>query len=117
VNLQLKQNGMLWCATRVAFCVLVFFFALHAKTAVYGGGTSGRLTPATTCKLWPNEQKMERQTFDAGAGAVFCMVVLCLVEPYIRREPYVHSAFLAPPPSHHSRLHFHRFLRPPPVQA
>jgi hypothetical protein len=117
LNLQLKQNRTLWRAMRVGFCVLVFFFALHAKTAAYGGGTPGRLTPSTTAKLWPSEQKMETQSSDAGAGLLFCMVVLCLIEPYVRREAFVQSAFFAPPPIHHSRLHLHRFLRPPPIQA
>jgi hypothetical protein len=117
VNLQLKQNGTLWRALSVGFCVLVFFFALHAKTAVYGGGTPGRLTPSTTAKLWSGEQKMEVQTFDAGAGVLFCMAVLCLLEPLVRREVSVHSAFLAPPPRHQCLRYLHRFLRPPPVQA
>lgn len=117
VNFQLKQNGTLWRALRVGFCVLVFFFALHAKTAVYGGGAPARLAPSTTAKLWPSEQKMEVQTFDAGAGALFCMAALCLVEPLVRREVFVHSAFVTPPPDVRSRRHLHRFLRPPPVQA
>jgi len=111
------QNQKLWRSLAVAFCALVFFFALHAKTAVYNGGTSGNLTPSTACKLWTSGQKMEAQSFDAGGEVLFWMAVLCLFEPYLRREPRVHSAFLLPPPSNLLLRHLHRFLRPPPVLA
>ena len=41
----------------VALCVLVFMFALHAKTAVYNGGAPAKVTPSTASKLWLNGQK------------------------------------------------------------
>ena len=117
VNLRIMQNKGLWRALAIAFCALVFFFALHAKTAVYSGGASAKLTPSTACKLWPSGQKMEAQSFSAGGGVLFWMSVLCLFGPFFRREPRVNSAFLAPPPYYLPLRYLHRFLRPPPVLA
>ncbi|MGA2905581.1 MAG: hypothetical protein ABSD98_17280, partial [Candidatus Korobacteraceae bacterium] len=72
LNLRIMQNKTLWRAMPVAFCALVFFFALHAKTAVYNAGPAGKLTPSTACKLWSSGQKMQAQSqsqsFDASAG-------------------------------------------------
>ncbi len=111
------QNKTLWRALSVAFCVLVFFFALHAKTAVYNGGAPAKLTPSTASKLWTSGQKMELRSFAVGSGVLLCMALFCLFELYFRREPRVCNAYLVPPPSNLRLRHLHRFLRPPPVSA
>jgi hypothetical protein len=117
VNLRIKQNQTLWRGLAIVFCALVFFFALHAKTAVYNGGKTAKLSPSTSCKLWSTGQKMETKSFAAGSGVLFWMALFCLLAPYSRPEPRAHRAFLAPSPSNLLLRHLHRFLRPPPVLA
>jgi hypothetical protein len=42
-------------------CVLVFLFAFHAKTGVYGGGLKVKPHTATSSKLWmKNPKTLER---------------------------------------------------------
>jgi hypothetical protein len=115
VNLGTNQNKARLRWLTIAFCALVFFFALHAKTAVYNGGKSAKLSPSTSCKLWSSGQKMETKSFATGSGVLFWMALFCLLAPYFRSEPRTHSAFIAPFPSNLLRHHLHRFLRPPPV--
>ena len=117
VNLRIVQNERLWRALLLTLCVLVFMFALHAKTAVYNGGAPAKATPSTASKLWLNGQKMEVPSVDSSGGMLFWMAVLCLVGLYLHRELRVRSAFLAPPPRNLPLRQMHRFLRPPPVQA
>jgi hypothetical protein len=117
VNLRIKQSKALWRAVAIAFCALVFFFALHAKTAVYNDGAPAKLTPSTSCKLWSSGQKMEAQSLRAGGPVLFWMAVLCFFTPFVRREPGLSSVFVAPPPSNLPLRYLHRFLRPPPVLA
>ena len=38
-------------------CVLVFLFAFHAKTGVYGGGFNVKPHTATSSKLWMKSQR------------------------------------------------------------
>lgn len=101
----------------VAFCALVFFFALHAKTAVYNGGSTGKVPPSAASKMWTSGQKMEAPSVDPTGGLLFWMAVICLFAPYFHREPRIHSAFGTPPASKLSLWYLHQFLRPPPVQA
>lgn len=117
VNLRLKQNKASWRTLAIVFCALVFFFALHAKTAVYNNGAPARLTPSTSSKLWSSGQKMETTSFASDGGVLLWMALFCLLQPYFRREPRAHSAFRAPSPSDLPLRHLHRFLRPPPVLA
>jgi hypothetical protein len=112
--LQIMRNKTLWHVLLVMLCALVFFFALHAKTAVYNGGASVKLTPSTASKLWLNGQKMEVQSVEASGSALFWMAALCLFGAYFRREPALRSVFLAPSPRHLSLQFTGRFLRPPP---
>ena len=116
VNLRIMRNKNLWRAFAVAFCALVFFFALHAKTAVYNGGAPPRLTPATACKLWTSGQKMQAQP-QVSTGVLLWITALFLFERYFERSLHVCHAFLSPPPSKLPLRHSHRFLRPPPVLA
>jgi hypothetical protein len=110
------QNEKLWRAVPIAFCALVFFFALHAKTAVYDGGSPGKVTPSTASKMWSSGRKMQTPSVDASGGLLFWMGVICLFAPSFHREPRVHSAFGTPPASDLSVWYLHQFLRPPPVQ-
>jgi hypothetical protein len=105
-------------ALLLALCVLVFLFALHAKTAVYNGSAPAKVTPSTASKLWVSGQKMEIQPVDsATGGALFFVALLCVFGLYLHRERRVQSAFLIPPPRDFSLRYIHRFLRPPPVLA
>ena len=117
VNLRIMQNKHLWRAFGVAFCALVFFFALHAKTAVYNNGAPAKLTPSTSCKLWTSSQKMETPSLGVSGGVLFWMAALLLLTLYLRRHVCVCSAFLVPPPGILPLRHLSRFLRPPPVLA
>jgi hypothetical protein len=102
----------------LVLCGLVFFFALHAKIAVYNGGAVPvKATPSTASKLWLNGQKLQVPSVDSSSSAIFWMTVLCLWGLYLQREGRVQSAFLTPPPSNLVLCHLHPFLRPPPVQA
>ena|SRR5580704_649382 len=98
-------------------CVLVFLFALRAKTAVYNGGAPAKVTPTTASKLWLSVQKMELQSADASGGVLFCVAVLCLFGLSLRREPRVQRILVTPAPNNISQHYLHRFLRPPPFQA
>ncbi|MGC2109273.1 MAG: hypothetical protein WA655_07125 [Candidatus Korobacteraceae bacterium] len=111
------QNKGLWRTVAFAFCVLVFFFALHAKTAVYNGGAPAKVTPSTSSKLWLSGNKVEVQSADLAGGAMmFWMTVVCLVQLYIDREPKAQNTFLNPPPRTFPLQQLHLFLRPPPAQ-
>jgi hypothetical protein len=111
------QNRKLCWALSIAFCALVFFFALHAKTAVYNGGTTASLTPSTASKLWRSGQSVEAQSVAAGYGVLLWMAVFCLFEPRLRREAPLCSVHLTPFHGNLPLRHLHRFLRPPPVLA
>ncbi len=117
MSLRKKPNQMLWQTLALSFCALVFFFALHAKTAMYNGGTSTRVTPSTASKLWLSGQKIEVPPVDSGTAMVFWLAVVCLFGLYLQREPRVQNVVLHPPANDLSRWHIHRFLRPPPSQS
>lgn len=111
------QNETVWRGLLLALCVLVFMFALHAKTGVYNDGAPAKVTPSTASKLWLNGEKMEVRSVDSSGGTLFWMAVLCLIGLCLRRELRVQSAFIPPAPRNLPLRDLHRFLRPPPVQA
>ncbi len=117
VNLRIMQNVRVRRTLLLTLCVLVFMFALHAKTAVYNGGASAKVTPSTASKLWLNGQKMEVRFVDSDSGVLFWMAVLCAIGLYLHRQLRVQSAFIPPAPRNFPLRYLHRFLRPPPVQA
>ena len=117
MNLQNTHYGGLWRKLLLALCALVFFFALHAKTALYDGAAPVKVTTSTATKLWLNGQKMQVQSVDSSACALFWMTVFCLWGLYLHREPFVQSAIPVPPSSTLTLLYLHRFLRPPPFQT
>jgi hypothetical protein len=112
----LTRNKPLWRATLLWLCALVFFFALHAKLAVYTGGAPAKVTPSTASKLWLSSQKMETQTPQSTGVVLFWIAFTCLFGLYLHREPKVRSAELTPPPNDLKLRHLRRFLRPPPSQ-
>jgi len=117
VNLRFRQNKAAWRTLAIVFCALVFFFALHAKTAVYNNGAPAKLTPSTSSKLWSSGQKLETISVATDGALLLWMALFCLVRPYRHSEPRAHSAFWVPFPSDLPLRHLHRFLRPPPVLA
>jgi hypothetical protein len=100
-----------------ALCGLVFFFALHAKIAMYDGGTAVKVTPSTAAKLWLKGEKPEVPSVDSSSSALVWMTVLCMWAVYLQRERRVQSAFLTPRSSKLALCYLLPFLRPPPIQA
>jgi intracellular septation protein A len=117
VNSRTTHNEGLSSKLLLALCALVFFFALHAKTAVYNGGAPAKVTTATASKLWLNAQKMQVRSVDSSSSALFWMAVFCLCGLYLHREPFVQRVVLVPPSSTLTLRYMRRFLRPPPVLA
>jgi hypothetical protein len=106
-----------WRVPLLALCGLVFFFAFHAKIAVYSVDTPVKVTPSTASKLWLNGPKLQIPPIDSSSSALFWTRILYLWDLHLQRESRVLGALLAPPPSGLALRHLHPFLRPPPVQA
>lgn len=107
---------MLRAAVPVLFCVLVFFFALHAKTALYGAAAQTKVTPSTSSKMWVSGQKMDAPVLPPSAVPLFCALV-SLLGLVLLNQPRLQFASKVPPPSNLRLWHLHRFLRPPPFQS
>jgi hypothetical protein len=100
----------------VLAATVVFLFALHAKTGVYGSGTSGKVTSSTSAKMWLNGQRAEVEpTAQAGALLIW-FAILFIHHLYLHRKFGVQTLFRAPAPVRLSLLHWRRCLRPPPVR-
>ncbi len=82
----------------LALCVLVFLFALHAKTAAYNGGAPAKVTPSTASKLWVSGQKMEAPPVEPGSSVLFCMIFLCLFALNLQRQSLTQTAWITPAP-------------------
>jgi len=108
---------MLRAVVPVMFCVLVFLFALHAKTAVYGTAAQSKLTPSTSSKLWVSGRKMEAPIVPSQIAPLFRPLFLGLLGLNLLRRPRPQSALIIPPPSNLRLWHLRRFLRPPPFQT
>jgi hypothetical protein len=114
---QTEHQERLWRALLLALCGLVFFFALHAKIAVYNGGAPVKATPSTASKLWVNGQKMQVRSDDSSPSALFVVTLLCLCGMFLQSVERVQSAVLTAPPNDRTLRYRRRFLRPPPVLA
>src|SRR5690242_16328713 len=101
----------------VTFCVLVFFFALHAKTAVYQGASPPKISPATASKMWLSGQKLQAPvaTIDR-TPSLFWFLVVMLFGFCLNRRPLTQSTVVSPSPRNFRLWYLRRFLRPPPVQ-
>lgn len=117
MNHQVARNKVLRAVVPVVLCALVFFFALHAKTAVYSGGAPAHATPSTASKLWVSGQKMEARSVGYDSAPLFWLVCLGVFGLYLRREPFAHSALICFSPGNLRLRYLHRFLRPPPAQS
>jgi hypothetical protein len=117
VSLQIQQSKLLRMALPVALCLLVFFFALHAKTAVYNGGSPVKISPATASKLWLSGQKLQAPPiqFDH-TPLLFWFLAVSLFGFCLNRRPLIQSVVVVPQPSNIRLWHLRRFLRPPPIQ-
>ena len=110
---------MLRAAVPVGFCILVFLFALHAKTAVYGGVAQTKVTPSTASKLWVGGQKMQPGIVSPASAPLFLVVFLSLflLGLQLVRQPRLQSSLILASPSNLRLRYLHRFLRPPPVRS
>lgn len=111
------HNERLWHTPVLALCGLLFFFALHAKIAVYNGGIPAKVTPSTASKLWINGQKMQVPSVDSSPNALFWIALFCLFGLYLNRVGRVQSVALTASRTDLTLRYRRRFLRPPPIQA
>jgi hypothetical protein len=95
-------------------CVLVFYFAFHAKTAVYQ--SPSHLEGSTSSKLWLNGGKLgsDVSVFDS---AVLWALTLILLLPSISSKQAFRSVRLVPVSVRNNKQYLSRFLRPPPVSS
>ena len=98
----------------VVLCLVVFLFVLHAKTAVYKGGTGPRVTPSTANKLWLNGEKLELEPSIQLVSVELWCAILFLHWFSIRRELSLPVPVRTSAPAHESLQDLHRSLRPPP---
>jgi hypothetical protein len=108
------RQKMHWRVLVILFCALVFFFALHAKTAVYNNAPPAKQTASTASKLWLSGQKMEVQSIDSTGGVVFWMALLYLFGLCLVQTPVLQRALVIPAVRNLPLWEVHRFLRPPP---
>jgi hypothetical protein len=92
-------------------CVLVFYFALHAKTAVYHNPS--HIDGSTSSKLWLNGGKLESDVAVIDALLVWALPWL-LVLPRVSGRRFFPVLRCAPVPVPSNKLYLARFLRPPP---
>ena len=104
------------CRTLVVIvvCALVFLFAYHAKTAVYGPSTA-KITPVTASKLWVSSQKMEPTPQQSTSMVLSWALVLCFFALHMPRKPLLRHAVETPAPALLPVIELHRFFRPPPA--
>jgi hypothetical protein len=57
---QFLEHARRWRWLPITACLLVFLFALHAKTAVYSHGLDGTPHTATSSKLWMKNHKIPK---------------------------------------------------------
>jgi hypothetical protein len=104
-----------WRGLEIALCLLVFLFAFHAKTSMYGGGSRPEITPSTSAKLWLNGQKLEVEPNLQPVTVLFWFAILFLHSPGVLREPVVQRRTSVPSARHLGLQDLHRSLRPPPL--
>jgi len=97
----------------LAACLVVFFFAFHAKVEAYDHGLGAKPTPATASKLWVDGQKAEVPSFTLTLIVLWFAVIL-LRKVDLRRAPRIVNPFRKPALVRVSVLDAHSFRRPPP---
>jgi len=106
---------LLHAAVAVAFSVLVFFFALHAKTAVYGRSSSANITTATASKMLGTTQKLDGRAVQSQTTPVFWLLFVSILSFSLHRRTWLSSAVTLRPANNIPLWQLQRFLRPPPV--
>ena len=117
LNPRTPRGELLRAALPAVFCLLVFFFALHAKTAMYGGASTPKVTPSTASKLWVTGEKMQTRVIPPDSATQFVLLVAALLTPMLRREPARQPSAVVPTSHHFCLQHLTRFLRPPPARS
>ena len=104
---------MLWIALAA---VVVFLFAFHAKTGVYGSGTEVKVTASTAAKMWVNAEKTDVEPQSPSGTLLIWFAILFINYLHLHRRFGVPTLFRAPAPARLSLLHWRHCLRPPPVR-
>ena len=106
-------NPVFWRILLLLACVLVFCFALHAKTAVYEHGSHPQAS--TSSKLWMTGFKTQLPAATPLAPLLwFAAFLTCLI--YRQRERRYHAVCETAAPELRRQQYLHRFLRPPPLR-
>ena len=117
IKLQGALKKLLARVLPVAFCVLVFAFALDAKTSLYGPILPANAPTSSFAKLWVSSQKIEAQAVAPVSSIIFIVAAVCLFRLVLHHVPRVQSTLVAPQSSDQRARHQRRFLRPPPALA
>ncbi len=104
---------MLLIALAVA---VVFWFALHAKTGVYGNNNSAKITSATSAKMWLNGQKATVEPSAQTGALLIWFAILFIHFLHLHRKFHIESSCPTPDPVRLRLLNWSRYLRPPPIR-
>ena len=114
---QIQRSRWIRASVPVLLCILVFLFALHAKTAVYGGTSAGKVSPSAASKLWVTSEKMEFRAELLHSVPLFWLFLISVFGLYLSSDCFFRSIVVVPSVSTGRRWRARRFLRPPPVQG
>lgn len=114
---RIQRSRLIRASVPVLFCILVFLFALHAKTAVYGGTSAGKISPSTASKLWVSSEKMEFRAELLHSVPLFWLFLISVFGLYLSRDCSFRSIVAVPSISIRHRWQVRRFQRPPPFQG
>ena len=117
LNPRTKRGKLLRVAVPAVFCVLVFFFALHAKTAVYSGTSQAKVTPSTAGKMWVSGHELHQCVVPPVSTPLFPLILLVLLTPTVLCRPVPRYSPVILASNTLSRRHLSRFLRPPPARS
>lgn len=104
-----------WRLPKIALCLLVFLFAFHAKTAVYGSGSIVKVSPSTSAKLWLSGQKLPPDPISQSGTLLLWVSVMLIGMRLQNRESLVTGDMRVVPLRHPGLQDLHRSLRPPPL--
>lgn len=105
-------HPLVWKVLLLLACMLVFCFALHAKTAVYG--QSSQPQPTTSSKLWANAERFDAPVQISSSTFLWLVVFLASLL-YLHAERRLERECVVIPRQQRSLNYLHRFLRPPPL--
>lgn len=93
-------------------CILLFYFAFHAKTAVYHNPS--HLDGSTSSKLWLNGGKLESDVAVFDSLVLWALALLLLLPSISSKQAYP-LLRVAPVTVRSKKQYLARFLRPPPT--